>query len=137
MSGLQAAAANVPAATVVNLRRPVLIAVAVGVVGLVVCGLLGHIVMGILGVVGMGLGVLNTRLMQKSVAKVIASENPTRKAVGFSSVQRLIAITAIAVALGIFVRPDGLGVFFGLAVFQIIIIGHTVTPVVKERRAHG
>jgi hypothetical protein len=137
VSGLQAAAANVPAATVVNLRRPVLISVAVGVVGLVVCGLLGHIVMGILGVVGMGLGLLNTRLLQRSVVKVIASENPSRKAIGFSSVPRLMLITAAAVALGVFVRPDGLGVFFGLAIFQVIMMGNTVMPVVKERRTHG
>ena len=137
MSALSAAAANVPAATVVNLRRPMLMAAAVGVVGLVVCGLLGHIVMGILGVVGLGLGLLNTRLLQKSVAKVIASENPSRKAVGFSSVQRLLFITAIAVALGIFVRPDGLGVFFGLAIFQVIIVGNTAMPVLKERRTNG
>jgi hypothetical protein len=131
---MQAAAANVPAAMVVNLRRPVLIAAAVGVVGLVVCGLLGHIVMGILGVVGLGLGLLNTRLLQKSVAKVIASDNPTKRAIGRSSVPRLLFITAIAVALGVFVRPDGLGVFFGLAIFQVIIVGTTVTPVMKERR---
>ena len=133
MSAMQAAAANVPAATVVNLRRPVLIAAAVGAVGLLVCGLLGHIVMGILGVVGLALGLLNTRLLQRSVAKVIASGNPSKKAVGFSSVQRLMWITAIAVALGIFVRPDGLGVFFGLAVFQVIIIANTAMPVIKER----
>lgn len=133
MSALQAAAANVPAATVVNLRRPVLIAVAVGIVGLVVCTVLGHPVMGILGVVGLGLGLLNTRLLQKSVAKVIASENPSRKAVGFSSVPRLMGITAIAVALGIFLRPDGLGVFFGLAVFQVIIVANTAMPVLKEK----
>jgi hypothetical protein len=131
---MQAAAANVPAATVVNLRRPVLIAAAVGVVGLVVCGLLGHIVMGILGVVGLGLGLLNTRLLQRSVAKVIASDNPTKRAIGRSSVPRLLGITAIALALGVFVRPDGLGVFFGLAIFQVIIVGTTVTPVMKERR---
>jgi len=56
-----------------------------------------------------------------------------KKAVGFSSVQRLMWITAIAVALGIFVRPDGLGVFFGLAVFQVIIIANTAMPVIKER----
>lgn len=134
MSAMQAAAAKVPAAIVVNLRKPVLIAAGVGVVGLVVCGLLGHIVMGILGVIGMGLGVLNTRLLQKSVAKVIASENPTKMAVGRSSVPRLMLITMLAVALGIFVRPDGLGVFFGLAIFQVIIIATTVTPVMKERR---
>jgi ATP synthase I subunit len=136
VSAMQAAAANVPVATVVNLRRPVLIGVAVGAVGLVVCGLLGHIVMGILGVVGMGLGVLNTRLLQKSVARVIASENPSKKAVGFSSVPRLLLITAAAVAFGIFLRPDGLGVFFGLAIFQVIIVANTAMPVMKERRTH-
>jgi hypothetical protein len=134
VSAFQAAAAKVPAATVVNLRRPVLIAVAVGVVGLVVCTLLGHPVMGILGVVGLGLGLLNTRMLQKSVAQVIASDNPSKKAIGFSSVPRLMFITAIAVALGIFVRPDGLGVFFGLAIFQVIIIGNTAMPVLKEKR---
>ncbi|HEU5470018.1 MAG TPA: ATP synthase subunit I [Actinophytocola sp.] len=131
---MQAAAANVPAAIVVNLRKPVLIAAGIGVVGLVVCGLLGHIVMGILGIVGMGLGVLNTRLLQKSVIKVIASENPSKMAIGRSSVPRLLLITALAFALGIFVRPDGLGVFFGLAIFQVIIMATTAAPVMKERR---
>lgn len=131
---MQAAAANVPAAIVVNLRKPVLIAAGVGAIALIVCGLLGHIVMGVLGVVGLALGVLNTRMLQKSVAKVIASENPSRAAIGRSSIPRLMAITALAIAMGIFLRPDGLGVFFGLAVFQVIIIATTVQPVMKERR---
>jgi ATP synthase I chain len=134
VSAMQAAAANVPAGVVVNLRRPVLIAVGVGAVGLLVTGLLGHIMMGAFGIVGMGLGVLNTRMLQKSVAKVIASENPTKMAVGRSSIPRLMLITAIAFAIAYFVRPDGLGVFFGLVVFQVIIVGTTVAPVVKERR---
>ena len=134
MSAMNAAAAKVPAGVVVNLRKPVLIAAGVGVIGLAVCGLIGHIVAGILFVIGLGLGVLNTRLLQKSVAKVIASENPTKMAVGRTSVPRLMAITALAVALGIFVRPDGIGVFLGLAVFQVIIIGTTIQPVMKERR---
>lgn len=131
---MKAAAANVPAAVMVNLRKPALIAVGIGAVGLVVCGLLGHVVMGILGIVGMGLGVFNTRMLQKSVANVISQENPSRKAIGQASIGRLAMITALAVALGIFVRPDGLGVFFGLAIFQMIIIGTTIAPVMKERR---
>jgi hypothetical protein len=133
VSAMQAAA-NVPAAAVVNLRKPVLIAAAVGVVGLVVCGLLDHFMMGVLGVVGMGLGVLNTRMLQKSVAGVLASENPTKMAVGRSSIPRLMLITAIAFALGIFLKPDGLGVFFGLMIFQMIIVGTTMAQVMKERR---
>jgi hypothetical protein len=45
-------------------------------------------------------------------------------------------ITLLAVAVGIFLRPDGLGVFLGLATFQLIMMVSTVTPVMKERRAH-
>lgn len=131
---MQAAAANVPAATVLDLRKPVLVAIFVGCVALVISGLFGHIMMGALGIVGMGLGVLNIRLLQKSVAKVIASANPSRKALGRSSVPRLLFITALAFALGIFVRPDGLGVFLGLVVFQMIIIATTGMSVMKERR---
>ncbi|MFL6142266.1 MAG: ATP synthase subunit I [Labedaea sp.] len=134
MSAFQAAAAKVPAGAVLNLRRPVLIAVAVGAVGLVVCGIFGHIVMGILGVVGLGLGVLNTRMLQRSVLKVISSENPSRTAIGRLAVPRLMLITVLAVALGVFVRPDGLGVFLGLAAYQVINLATTVTPVMKERR---
>jgi hypothetical protein len=123
----------VPAEAVVNLRRPVIIAMFVGAAGLLVCGLFGHIVMGILGCIGLGLGVLNTRMLQRSVLKVISSENPSRTAIGRSSVPRLMFIAALAIALGIFLRPDGLGVFFGLAIFQVIILATTVTPVMKER----
>jgi hypothetical protein len=128
------AAANVPAGAVLNLRRPMLIAAVVGAAGLVVAGLFGHIVMGILGVIGLGLGLFNTRLLQRSVVKVISSESPSKTAIGRQAVPRLMLITLLAVALGIFLRPDGLGVFLGLAVFQVIIIGTTAAPVMKERR---
>ncbi|HWE92324.1 MAG TPA: ATP synthase subunit I [Pseudonocardiaceae bacterium] len=134
MSALQAAAAKVSASTVMSLRRPLLISAVVGVVGLIVTAVLGHIVMGILGCIGLGLGLFNSRLLQRDVVKVIAKENPTKKAVGIYSARRLLMITAIAVALGIFIRPDGLGVFFGLAIYQFINVAHTALPVVKELR---
>lgn len=134
MTSLKDAAANVPASAVMSLRRPLLISVLVGAAGLVVSALLGHIAMGLLGCVGLGLGLVNTRLLQRDVLNVISRDNPSKKAVGVLSARRLLVITAIAVALGIFVRPDGLGVFFGLAVYQFINIAHTAMPVLKERR---
>ena len=133
MSAFQAAAANVPASATLNLRRPLIVAVLVGAAGLLVCGLFGHIVMGILIIVGLGLGVLNTRMLQRSVVKVISSENPSKMAIGRSSAPRLLFIAGLAIALGIFLKPDGFGVFFGLAAFQVIILATTVTPVMKER----
>jgi hypothetical protein len=134
MASLKDAAANVPASAVISLRRPLLVATVVGVVGLIVSALLGHIVMGILGCVGLGLGLFNTRMLQRDVLKVVSQENPSMKALGVLSARRLLIFTGIAVALGIFVRPDGLGVFFGLAVYQLINVGHTALPVLKERR---
>jgi hypothetical protein len=73
-------------------------------------------------------------MLQRDVTKVIAQENPTKRAVGLYSARRLLLITALAVALGIFIRPDGLGVFFGLAIYQLINVAHTTLPVVKELR---
>ena len=134
MSALQSAASNVPASTVMSLRRPVIISVIVGAVGLVTCIVLGHPVMGILGVIGLGLGLFNGRLLQRATLKAISGDNPTKRAMIGSSAQRLMMITLLALALGFFVRPDGLGVFVGLAVYQLINIAHTAAPVVKELR---
>ena len=133
MSGMYAAALNVDAAKVMSLRRPLIISVVVGLVGFVVSVVLGHPVMGILGCVGLGLGLFNYRLMQRSVVRAISEENPTRKALTLSSAQRLLFITLLAVAFGIFLRPDGLGVFIGLAVFQVISVTDTLVPVLKGR----
>lgn len=134
MTSLKEAAANVPASAVMSLRRPLLISAVVGTAALIVAALAGHIMMGILGCIGLGLGLVNSRMLQRDVVNVIAKENPSKKAVGVLSARRLLIITAIAVALGIFIRPDGLGVFFGLAVYQFINIAHTAAPVLKERR---
>jgi hypothetical protein len=131
---MRAAAANVPAAIVLNLRRPVLVSAGFGVIALVLGGLLGHIVMGILFCIGLILGVANARMLQRSVVRVISSGNPTKRAMTGASIQRLLVIAAIALALGFFIRPDGLGVFFGLVVFQMIFVAHTLLPVMKERR---
>lgn len=117
-----------------NLRKPVLIAVGAGVLGLLVCGLVGHIMLGVFGVVGMGLGLLNTRLMQKSVARLIARENPGKNAIGKSAVPRLIVITALAFAMCVLVRPAGLGAVFGLVIFQVIIVGTIGKSVMTENR---
>ena len=135
MTSLKEAAENVPASAVMSLRKPMIASAILGAVGLVLGAVLGHWEMGILGCVGLGLGLLNSRLLQRDVLNVISRDNPSKKAVGVLSARRLLMITALAVLLGIFIRPDGLGVFFGLALYQFINIAHTALPVLKERRA--
>lgn len=130
---MQEAAANVPAAALISLRRPLIISAVLAAAGMGVGAAFSHPVMGILFAIGLGMGLYNARAMQQSVARVISGENPTKRAIVGSSTQRLIVVTVIALALGYFLRPDGLGVFAGLAVFQLIFMANTMIPVFKER----
>jgi hypothetical protein len=134
VSKIGEAAANVPPTLLINLRRPLIVATVFTLVGIVLGVIFGHPVMGILFGIGLGMGLYNARLMQKQVVKVISGENPTKRQLTGSSMQRLGVLTLIALAMGYFIRPDGLGVFFGLAVFQLIFMANTMLPVLKERR---
>ncbi|GAB2991198.1 hypothetical protein GCM10017788_45480 [Amycolatopsis acidiphila] len=133
MSATDAVSA-IPAGKMLNLRRPLIMAGAMGALGLVATGLLGHILMGVFGCAGLLLGLLNTRLVQRSVSRATITENPSKRALAFSALGRLAIITVIAVGMAFIVRPDGLGVFVGLAVFQFIITASTAGTVVKELR---
>ncbi|HVW43422.1 MAG TPA: hypothetical protein VHC18_18945 [Amycolatopsis sp.] len=133
MSATDAVSA-IPAGKMLNLRRPLLMAGAMGALGLLATGLLGHILMGVFGCVGLGLGLLNTRLVQRSVSRATITETPSKRALAFSALGRLAIITVLAVGIALIIRPDGLGVFAGLAVFQFIITASTAGTVVKELR---
>lgn len=124
----------IPGGKMLNLRRPLIMSGAMGALALLATGLLGHILMGVFGCAGLALGLLNTRLVQRSVSRATITENPSKRALAFSALGRLAIITVIAVGMAFFVRPDGLGVFVGLAVFQFIITASTAGTVVKELR---
>lgn len=134
VSSIKDAAANVSPTVFINLRRPLIVATGLAVLGIVVAVVFGHPVMGILFAIGLGMGLYNARLLQKQVVRVLSGENPTKRQLTGSSMQRLGVLTLIALAMGYFLRPDGLGVFIGLAVFQLVFMAHTIVPVLKERR---
>jgi hypothetical protein len=119
-----------------NLRRSAIMAACVGVVAVVVTGLLGHVLMGLFACVGLALGALNTFMVQRSVVNYAASEAPNKKARFTRSVLgRLALITVLAVGLALIVRPDGLGVFGGLAFFQLLMVGGASVPVFKQLKS--
>lgn len=128
------AVSSIPGGKMVNLRRPLIMSGAMAALGLLATGLLGHILMGVFGCVGLALGLLNTRLVQRSVSRATITENPNKRALAFSAVGRLAIITVLAFGIALLIRPDGLGVFVGLAVFQFIITASTAGTVVKELR---
>jgi hypothetical protein len=123
-----------PVSAAANLRRSALLSAVIGVVGIVVCAVEGHVLMGVFGFLGLGLGAYNNKLLQKSVLRYAANETIGKKQFRRGVMARLGLITLLAVGLGFFVRPDGLGVFVGLAVFQILMLIGAAVPVFRSLR---
>ena len=127
------AAPTVPEVAKGNLRRSIILASCLGVAAVIVTALFGHVLIGVFVCVGLGLGALNTHLVQRSVVRYAASEAPNKKARFARSVLgRLALITVLALGAALLVRPDGVGVFAGLAFFQLLMLGGSSVTVYKQ-----
>jgi len=73
--------------------------------------------------IGISLGIVNFRLVQRSVAKLSVREGSNhRRPLALNTLGRLAVISAIALGL-LFIRFDlGFGVMGGLAVFQLLLL---------------
>ncbi|HZC70859.1 MAG TPA: ATP synthase subunit I [Jatrophihabitans sp.] len=123
-----------PVSAAANLRRSAIVGAVLGAVAIVVLAFQGHPLMGVFGFLGLGLGAYNNRLLQKSVIRYATQEEIGKKQFRRGVVARLGFITLLALALGVFVQPDGLGVFVGLAVFQILMLIGAAVPVFRSLR---
>ena len=124
-------------ATVVNLRRAALIAAGLGVASFVVLTPMGYPLAATFFCGGLGLGLLNTRLVQRSATRFAAKGDPSKRRFAVAVLGRLALITVLAVGLALALQPDGLGVFAGLAAFQLLMIFIASIPLVKELRRSG
>jgi peptidoglycan biosynthesis protein MviN/MurJ (putative lipid II flippase) len=123
-----------PVSAAANLRRAVIVSALLAVVGIVVTSIAGHPLMGVFGLVGLGLGALNNRMLQTSVLRYAADESMGKKQFRRGVMARLALVTLIAVGLALLVRPDGLAVFVGLGVFQILMLIGAAVPVFRSLR---
>jgi hypothetical protein len=121
----------------VNLRRATPIAAGLGVVSFVVLAPMGYPLAAAFFCGGLGLGLLNTALVQRSAARFAASGDPNKRRFAVSVLARLTLITALAVGLALALRPEGLAVFAGLAVLQLLMIFVASVPLIKELRQSG
>jgi dipeptide/tripeptide permease len=98
----------------------------------------GHPLFGVFFGVGLGLGLLNAILVKRAVESITAEEHPLKKKMALNSASRLLVISAVALAIAFFFRANGgLGVLFGLAVFQALLVMSTSIPVMKKIRKDG
>jgi ATP synthase I chain len=117
--------------------RPVrlfVISVAITAVAILVAGLSGHLMIGVFFGIGLLLGLLNAILVRRSVEAITAREHPLKRSMALNSASRLAIITILGLVIAYVFRPAGLGVVFGLALFQVLLVASTALPVWKKLR---
>lgn len=121
----------------VTFRPLVLLAVCAALTALAV-GLsawAGYPLFGVFFGVGLLLGLVNALLVQRSVASITAGAHPLKRKMALNSATRLLVISVIGLVIAFAFRPQGLGVLFGMALFQVLLVLSTVLPVWKKVRA--
>src|SRR3982074_1542411 len=85
--------------------------------------------------IGLVLGLLNAVLVQRSVDAITAEAHPLKRKMALNSATRLLVMTVIGLTVAFIFRPQGLGVVFGMALFQVLLVISTALPVMKKIRA--
>jgi hypothetical protein len=117
--------------------RPVrlfVISVVLTALAMLAAGLSRHVMFGAFFGVGLLLGLLNALLVRRSVETITAQEHPLKRSMALNSASRLAIITTLGLVIAYVFRPAGLGVVFGLALFQVLLVASTVLPVWKKLR---
>ncbi|MGH3096576.1 MAG: ATP synthase subunit I [Streptosporangiales bacterium] len=98
----------------------------------------GYGAVGLFAAVGVLFGVVNALITEVTMIRIVDREGePSRRQFGFSSLGRLAIISAAALILVIVFWPNGIGTFFGLAIFQPVVIVLTGLPLLKQLRNGG
>ena len=114
--------------------RLLAICAALTALAVVLAALAGYVLFGVFFGVGLALGLINAVLVQRSVESITAGDHPLKRKMALNSATRLLVITTIGLAIAIIFRPLGLGVLFGLALFQVLLVLSTALPVWKKIR---
>ena len=122
-----------PPVTVATFRRSAIMAAVAAAAVVVVLVLAGYPLFGLFAVVGVALGTLNMWLAVRSVAR-FATSRPSKVRFSGSVLGRLAVITTIALVVAWLVRPAGIAVFGGIALFQLLAIVSSMLPLIKEIR---
>ncbi len=94
----------------------------------------GHVMFGVFFGAGLALGLINALLVQRSVAAITSEASPVKRKMAVNSATRLMVITIVGLTIAWCFRPQGLGVVFGLALFQVVLVLTTALPVLKKIR---
>ncbi len=127
----------VPPVSRATFRRTAIAGVALAIVVVAVCVPLGgYGLFALFGCVGIALGIINSAFaMGGSVVRFShGSSAPSRAKFSGGVLLRLAVITVVAFGCALLVRPYGIAVFGGLAVFQLLATVSSILPLIKEIR---
>ena len=122
-----------PPVTRATFRRAAIMAGIGTAIAVVVLVVLGYALYGLFLAVGVALGTLNMWLAVRAVAN-FAATRPSKARFSGSVLGRLAVITVLALGVAFLVRPSGIAVFGGLALFQFLAIVSSMLPLIKEIR---
>jgi hypothetical protein len=77
---------------------------------------------------------LNALLVRRSVESITSRDHPLQSSMAINSASRVAVITILGLVIAFIFRPEGLGVLFGLALFQVLLVASTALPVWKKLR---
>jgi ATP synthase I chain len=115
--------------------RLLVISVVITALAMLAGGFSGRLQLGMFFGVGLLLGLLNALLVRRSVESITAGDHPLKRNMAVNSASRLAIITILALILAFVFRPDGLGVVFGLALFQVLLVVTTTLPILQKIRS--
>jgi hypothetical protein len=117
------------------MRRTVIAAIIVGVIGSALAVLLGHPLFAPGLVIGLALAVANHRVFQSSALRFTTAEGVlNRKPFAGSVALRLGVCTGVAIGLLVIEPAVGWGVIAGLAMFQALLLLNAVIGLARYQR---
>jgi small-conductance mechanosensitive channel len=120
------------------MRRAVFGAIAIGVVALVVSGVVDHVLAGVGICLGLGIGLVNIRLVTRSISRIAASDLPKpRRAIASRAVYRLIGTTVVVVALVALSTVLGIATAGGIALFYLVLVANLVRALLGGMQPPG
>jgi hypothetical protein len=98
---------------------------------------LSHPMFGLFFGVGLTTGLGNALLVRRAARRITAAAHPLKKQMAVNSSLRLMAVTVITLGVAFVFRPEGLGMVFGVALFQVLLVFTTAVPVWRAMRDPG
>jgi hypothetical protein len=114
-------------------RKTIVVAFVLAIAAYWVLGQLGEWTLAGCIAGGVGLALLNHLATEWWLLRIITSgEQPTRNKLAMSTLLRLVVLSVVAIGIAAKFWPEGIGLFFGLAIFRLIALVMTTVPLLKE-----